>query len=83
MTDTHPNTELQTKRKRKRSYSTATQVRERYGNRSAMWLWRKLRDDPRFPRPLDMGRNLKLFDDAELDAYDLALRAASKSPEAA
>ena len=39
----------------KRSYSTGPQVRKRYGGRSAMWLWRKLKYDPRFPRPLDDG----------------------------
>ena len=35
--------------------------------------------DPKFPRPLDMGPNLKLFDDDELNAYDDALRAARAS----
>jgi hypothetical protein len=61
------------KPKRKR-YSTSRQVRERYGDRSAMWLWRILKHDPKFPRPMSVGR-LKLFDDDELDAYDAALRA--------
>ena len=51
----------------KRSYSTGPQVRKRYGGRSQMWLWRKLKYDPKFPRPLLMGKNLRLFDDAELD----------------
>ena len=60
---------------RKRSYSTSRQVRQRYGNRSAMWLWRKLKHDPRFPRPLAMGPNLHLFEDEALDQYDDALRA--------
>lgn len=68
-----------TERRRKKSYSTAVQVRQRYGGRSAMWLWRKLKVDPKFPRPLDMGPNLKLFDDDELNAYDDALRAARAS----
>jgi predicted DNA-binding transcriptional regulator AlpA len=70
--------------KRKR-YSTANQVCERYGGRSKMWLWRKLRNDPKFPRPMEMGKNLRLFDDGELDAYDAALRMSSAldAPEAA
>jgi hypothetical protein len=59
----------------KRSYSTGPQVRKRYGGRSAMWLWRKLKYDPKFPRPLEMGPNLRLFDDEALDRYDDALRA--------
>jgi predicted DNA-binding transcriptional regulator AlpA len=63
----------------KRSYSTGPQVRQRYGGRSEMWLWRKLKKDPRFPRPLVMSRNLRLFDDHELDAYDEMVRAFSKT----
>ena len=59
----------------KRSYSTGPQVRKRYGGRSQMWLWRKLKYDPKFPRPLLMGKNLRLFDDEALDSYDDALRA--------
>jgi predicted DNA-binding transcriptional regulator AlpA len=57
-----------------RSYLTASQVRERFGGRSSMWLWRKLRDDPLFPKPLPMGQNIRLFDVQELDRYDDALR---------
>ena len=59
----------------KRSYSTGPQVRKRYGRPLAMWLWRKLKYDPKFPRPLLMGKNLRLFDDEALDSYDDALRA--------
>jgi hypothetical protein len=64
--------EHQPQPKRKR-YSTSRQVRKRYGDRSGMWLWRKLKYDPKFPRPMLMGRNLRLFDDDELDAYDASL----------
>ena len=67
----------------KRSYSTGPQVRKRYGGRSAMWLWRKLKYDPRFPRPLAMGPNLRLFNDAELDSYDDTLRADGADGEVA
>jgi hypothetical protein len=56
--------------KRKR-YSTAKQVCDRYGGRSDMWLWRILKNDPRFPRPMTPGHGkLRLFDDDELDHYD-------------
>ncbi len=33
-------------------YLTAGQVRARYGGRSDMWLWRRLEDDPHFPKPM-------------------------------
>ena len=48
------------------------QVCERYGGRSAMWLWRKVRRDPKFPKPRFDGR-VQLFSVAEFDAYDRAL----------
>jgi predicted DNA-binding transcriptional regulator AlpA len=59
--------------KRRRRYSTGPQVLERYGGRSAMWLWRKLRFDPNFPRPVVIGGR-RYFDEDELDAYDEASR---------
>jgi predicted DNA-binding transcriptional regulator AlpA len=31
---------------------TSSRVRARYSDCSDMWLWRRLRDDPHFPRPL-------------------------------
>jgi predicted DNA-binding transcriptional regulator AlpA len=31
---------------------TAPKVCKRYGGRSDMWLWRQLRNDPDFPKPL-------------------------------
>jgi hypothetical protein len=33
-------------------FLTAPQVRKRFGGRSDMWLWRMLREEPSFPRPL-------------------------------
>lgn len=52
-------------------YLTSRHVRERYGDRSHMWLWRILKADPRFPRPLKI-RNNRYFDEEALDAYDRA-----------
>jgi predicted DNA-binding transcriptional regulator AlpA len=37
-------------------FLTALQVRQRYGNASDMWLWRRLRDDSKFPRPIEIRR---------------------------
>jgi predicted DNA-binding transcriptional regulator AlpA len=31
---------------------TAPQLRKRYGGKSDMWLWRQLKNDSSFPRPL-------------------------------
>lgn len=53
-------------------YISAPQTCERYGGRSQMWLWRKLRDDPKFPRPTYLGR-LRFFKISELEEYEQAL----------
>ena len=46
---------------RPRRYLNTKQVLGRYGGKSEMWLWRILRNDSRFPRPLVIGkRNLFL-----------------------
>lgn len=50
-------------------YLTGVQVRARYGGRSEMWLWRRQKYDPTFPRPVVVGR-LKHYAEDELDAYD-------------
>ena len=34
----------------------ARAVRQRYGNVSHMWIERRLKDDPSFPRPIYFGR---------------------------
>ena len=33
----------------------AKQVRQRYGDASDMWLWRRLRDGSDFPRPVEIA----------------------------
>jgi hypothetical protein len=55
---------------------SAPQVRARYGNRSAMWLVRKL-DDPDFPRPVYFDR-LKFFKLSEIEAYERIVIARGK-----
>jgi predicted DNA-binding transcriptional regulator AlpA len=37
-----------------------------------MWLWRRIKDDPDFPKPVYMGRR-RLFSLAALDDYDRSL----------
>lgn len=51
---------------------TSNQVCDRYGGRSQMWLWRRVKTDAAFPKPTYMGR-MQLFSVAALDAYDRAL----------
>lgn len=51
---------------------TSNQVCERYGGRSQMWLWRRIKTDAAFPKPTYMGR-MQFFFVAALDAYDRAL----------
>ena len=50
-------------------YLTAPQVRRRFGGKSDMWLWRILRDEPRFPRPLII-RNHRYFRLSELVEFE-------------
>ena len=48
-------------------WMTSTQVCRRYGGKSYMWLWRKVRYDPDFPKPRYDGR-LQHFSVPEFDA---------------
>jgi predicted DNA-binding transcriptional regulator AlpA len=68
--------------KRGRHYLTGPQVRQRYGGRSEMWLWRRDKFDPDFPKPIKFSpAGMKLYDEAELDAYDESRRKASANVE--
>lgn len=53
-------------------FATAPQVCARYGGRSHMWLERKLKQDPKFPKPRRSGR-LRFFKISELEEYEQAL----------
>ena len=51
-------------------YLTSQDVLRRYGNRSHMWLVRRLADDKdTFPKPTKMGR-LKFWKLSELEAWE-------------
>jgi predicted DNA-binding transcriptional regulator AlpA len=52
-------------------FLTAVQVRQRYGNASDMWLWRRLRDDSNFPRPIEI-RKPRYWKLSELIAWERA-----------
>jgi predicted DNA-binding transcriptional regulator AlpA len=53
-----------------KKFLTVAQICARWGDRSTMFVERKLRDDPRFPRPMKLGGRLRLFDEAEIEAYE-------------
>ena len=36
-------------------FLTAKQVRQRYGDASDMWVWRRLRDGSDFPQPIEIS----------------------------
>jgi predicted DNA-binding transcriptional regulator AlpA len=50
-------------------YATAAQLRVRYGGRSQMWIYRRLKSDPDFPRPRKFGR-LRFWLLSEIEDYE-------------
>jgi hypothetical protein len=50
-------------------YMSGRQLRDRYGGRSHMWIERRLKDDPNFPRPeyFDPQRFFKI---CAIEAYE-------------
>ena len=56
-------------------YLTAPQVRQRFGGKSDMWLWRLLSEEPSFPRPVVI-RNQRYFRLSELLAFENASKTA-------
>lgn len=48
---------------------TSAQVCARYGGMSKMWLWRRVKDDPKFPKPRYFGR-LQMYSVEALNKYD-------------
>jgi predicted DNA-binding transcriptional regulator AlpA len=57
---------------------TGPGVRLRYGGKSNVWLWRVLRDDPHFPRPMKI-RHQRYWRLSELMAYENARRVPNAS----
>jgi hypothetical protein len=54
-------------------YLTFNQLRERWGNCSAMFVERKLKSDPSFPKPMRLsGARLRLFDEDDVERYERA-----------
>jgi predicted DNA-binding transcriptional regulator AlpA len=58
------------------TYLSAPSVCERYDNRSHMWLERRLRSDPNFPKPIKIGPR-RFFRLSDLEAYERQCAVAS------
>jgi predicted DNA-binding transcriptional regulator AlpA len=56
-----------------KTYLTGPQLRLRYGRKSHVWLWRQIRNNPDFPRPHRINKQL-YFLESDVDAYDAARR---------
>jgi hypothetical protein len=54
-----------------KKYVTVAMLRARYADVSAMWVERRLKDDPSFPRPIFFGR-LRFFDLSEIERWEQA-----------
>jgi hypothetical protein len=61
---------------------TAAQLKRRWGGCSDMLIWRRLRDDPAMPRPLDM-RGRRLWYLSEIIRYERLLRESAAEKAAA
>jgi predicted DNA-binding transcriptional regulator AlpA len=53
-----------------KKYLTVAQLCERWGDRSHMFIERKLRTDPNFPQPMRLCGRLRLFDEDAIEAYE-------------
>ncbi|GAC1626749.1 MAG: hypothetical protein NVS9B10_15000 [Nevskia sp.] len=42
-------------------------------DRSVSWVWKRLKEDPEFPRPFYLGKNAPVFIESELDQYLAAM----------
>jgi predicted DNA-binding transcriptional regulator AlpA len=57
--------------KQPKKYLTLQQLCTRWGDRSRMFVERRLRNDPDFPRPIRLGSGrIRLFDEAEVEDYE-------------
>jgi len=64
------------------TYLTAGQVKQRYGGRSDMWLFRAVRDDVDFPKPMKL-RGQRYWRLNALVAWEEAQLAQTAASEAA
>jgi hypothetical protein len=51
-------------------YLTTAQLRRRWGGCSAMFIERRLKDDPAMPRPMKLGLRIRFFDLNAIENYE-------------
>jgi predicted DNA-binding transcriptional regulator AlpA len=51
-------------------YLTTAQLRKRWGGCSHMFIERRMKSDPKFPRPVKLGGRVRLFDLNQIEAYE-------------
>ena len=56
-----------------RRFLTTKQLRARWGGCSHMLIERRLKSDPRFPRPMQFGKRWRLWPLDEVEAYERSL----------
>jgi hypothetical protein len=59
-----------TEKRRLKTFLTSVQLRERWGGVSNMFLERKLKKDPRFPKPINLFGRLRLWDLELIENYE-------------
>lgn len=63
-------------------YLPSRAVLDRYGRKHSNWLWRIMKADPDFPKPVPIG-NQNYWRLTELEAYEAAKRKAAAQQPAA
>jgi predicted DNA-binding transcriptional regulator AlpA len=53
-----------------KKYLTLNQLRERWGNCSHMFVERRLKSDPTFPKPMKLDGRVRLFALDAIEAYE-------------
>lgn len=51
-------------------FMTVRQLRDRWGGVSHMFIERKIKEDPRFPKPQKLGSTIRFFRIDEVEAYE-------------
>ena len=70
------------KKKSKKEFIRTAQLRKRWGGCSHMFVERRLKSDPTFPKPVKLGGKLRLWDLDEVEAYERRFVAAAGESEA-
>jgi predicted DNA-binding transcriptional regulator AlpA len=71
------------KKKSKKEFIRTNQLRKRWGGCSHMFIERRLKSDPTFPRPVKFGGRLRLWDLDEVEAYERKCAAGEAEAERA